>query len=132
MQDNPPPEQILDIAIAHLRDSVLPTLSGRAVFDMRVTISALELVRRSIALTPESDAAERERLSALLGQDSDLETLNRALCERIAAGALDLNSPGLAAHLGSVFFRAVCRADGSVRVSCKVVLQPFISLTVTV
>lgn len=99
MQDNPPPEQILDIAIAHLRDSVLPTLSGRAVFDMRVTISALELVRRSIALTPESDAAERERLSALLGQDSDLETLNRALCERIAAGVLDLNTPSLAAHL---------------------------------
>jgi hypothetical protein len=99
MQDNPQPEQILDIAIAHLRDNVLPTLSGRAVFDMRVTISALELVRRSIALTPESDAAERERLAALLGQDGDLEALNRALCERIASGALDLQTPGLAAHL---------------------------------
>ncbi|MBN8608803.1 MAG: protein kinase [Caulobacterales bacterium] len=99
MQDNPPPEQILDIAIAHLRDNVLPTLSGRAVFDMRVTISALELVCRSIVLTPGSDAAERQRLSELLGQDGDLETLNRALCDRIASGALDLQTPGLAAHL---------------------------------
>lgn len=99
MQDNPPPTHILDIAIAHLRDNVLPNLDGRAAYDLRVTLSALELSRRSIALSPASDAAERARLAALLGQDGDLETLNRELCARITSGALDLGAPALAAHL---------------------------------
>jgi Domain of unknown function (DUF6285) len=66
---------------------------------MRVTLNALQLVRRTLALTPESDAAERARLEALLGGAGDLDGLNRALCSRIEAGELDLATPGLAAHL---------------------------------
>jgi hypothetical protein len=99
MQDHPSAERILDMAIAHLRDAVAPKLEGRALFEMRVTLSALSLVRRTLELTGESDAAERTRLEALLGETGDLETLNRRLCELIRAGALDLDSPGLEAHL---------------------------------
>lgn len=99
MQDHPSAAAILDIAIAHLRDAVMPGLEGRALFEMRVTLSALALVRRTLELTPESDAAERGRLEALLGESGDLETLNRKLCALIRDGALDLDSPGVAAHL---------------------------------
>lgn len=99
MQDHPSAIAVLDIAIAHLRDNTLPDLKGRAAFDMRVTLNALQLVRRTLALTPESDAAERARLEALLGEAGDLYGLNRALCARIESGEMDLATPGLAAHL---------------------------------
>lgn len=99
MQDQPSAAAILDIAIAHLRDNLAPTLEGRAKFDLRVTISALGLVRRTLELTACSDAAERERLRALLDEDGDLETLNRKLCVRIRDGAVDLSTPGLGEHL---------------------------------
>jgi hypothetical protein len=87
------------MAIAHLRDAAAPKLEGRALFEMRVTLSALAVVRRTLELAGESDASERERLEALLGETGDLETLNRKLCEMIRAGALDLDSPGVEAHL---------------------------------
>lgn len=99
MQDHPSALETLDVAVSHLRDSVLPALEGRAAFDMRVTLNALGLVRRTLSLTPESDTAERARLSALLGEDGDLETLNRALCARIRSGEMDLSTPALSAHL---------------------------------
>lgn len=99
MQDHPSAIAVLDIAIAHLRDNTLPDLKGRAAFDMRVTLNALQLVRRTLALTPESDAAERARLEALLGEAGDLDSLNRALCARVEAGEMDLATPGLVAHL---------------------------------
>jgi hypothetical protein len=99
MQDHPSALAVLDIAIAHLRDNTLPDLKGRAAFDMRVTLNALQLVRRTLALTPESDVAECARLEALLGEVGDLEGLNRALCAHIEVGEFDLSTPGLAAHL---------------------------------
>lgn len=99
MQDEPSALRVLDLAIAHLRENTLPKLEGRDQFDLRVTLNALQLVRRTLALTPESDAAERERLEALLGESNDLAALNRALCARIEAGQTDMNTPGLAAHL---------------------------------
>lgn len=99
MQDEPSAADILDGAISHLNDNVLPGLDARAKFEMRVTLSALALVRRTLALTLESDAAERARLEALLGTPGDLPTLNRLLCEKIRDGALTLESAGVAAHL---------------------------------
>jgi hypothetical protein len=35
----------------------------------------------------------------LLGEQGDLETLNRRLCARIAAGEIGLSTPGLVDHL---------------------------------
>lgn len=99
MQDHPSALAILDLAIAHLRDNVLPTLDTRAKFEMRVTLGALLLVRRTMELTPQSDAAEHVRLETLLGEVGELEALNRLLCERIRDGAVTLTTPGLAEHL---------------------------------
>lgn len=99
MQDDPPPLAVLDAAIGHLRENVLPKLDQRGQFEMRVTMSALSLVRRTLALTPESDAAELKRLRDLLGEDGDLAGLNASLCARIRDGAVDLKTPGLFHHL---------------------------------
>lgn len=99
MQDNPAAADILDRAIAHLQDNVLPALDARGKFELRVTMSALSLVRRTLALTLESNAAEMVRLEALLGGVGDLETMNRRLCDAIRDGALTLETPGLLGHL---------------------------------
>lgn len=99
MQDHPDARAVLELAIAHLRDNVLPKLEGRDKFDMRVTLGALQLVGRDMALRPASDAAELTRLEQLLGVQGELESLNRELCARIARGEMDFSTPGLAEHL---------------------------------
>ena len=49
-----------------------------------------------------AEAAEHERLKAMLGVDGDLATLNAELAGRIAAGEMDLATPGLKDHLWTV------------------------------
>jgi len=99
MQDEPSALASLDAAIGHLRENVLPKLDQRGQFEMRVTMSALSLVRRTLALTPESDVAELGRLRALLGEDGDLAALNASLCARIRTATVDLKTAGLFQHL---------------------------------
>lgn len=98
MQDRPSPAAILDLVIAQLNGVELNG-GARAKFEMRLTAAAVQLVRRAMELTSLSDAAEHERLSALLGETAGLEQLNRRLCALIRNGAVALSTPGVAAHL---------------------------------
>jgi len=66
---------------------------------LRVSINALDLVTRQLALARGSDAAEAARLTKLLGMDGSLVELNRVLADRVANGELDLRTPGLSEHL---------------------------------
>ena len=50
-------------------------------------------------LAPAAEARELQRLRALLQRDGSLAELNALLCERIADGRIDLQTPGLPAHL---------------------------------
>ncbi|RJF88899.1 hypothetical protein D3874_19540 [Oleomonas cavernae] len=99
MQDKPDAAAIVATVNAFLRETILPLLSGRAAFDLRVSMNALELVGRELVLSPASDAAEAARLSALLGETGTLEDLNQTLGQRIAAGEIGLETPGLIDHL---------------------------------
>ena len=99
MQDNPQPQEIVAVVSAMLRDTILPQLKGRATFDLRVAINALELVARQLTYADSSNAAEYTRLKALLGADSDLTALNHALSQMIEAGTLTLDDPKLREHL---------------------------------
>ena len=98
MQDTPSPAAILDLAIAQL-NSVELNGGARAKFEVRLTRAALQLVRRAMELAPTKDAAEHERLSALLVETGGLEQLNRRLCALIRSGTFALSTPGVAAHL---------------------------------
>ena len=82
-----------------MRGEIAPQLSGHAAFKLRVSINALDLVTRQLALEEESNAAETTRLTRLLGIQGTLGELNRTLAERIARGQADLQTPGLADHL---------------------------------
>ncbi len=102
MQDTPNAADLLQSVTAFLRNAAIPRLSGREAFDARVAANVLDIVERELRLAPDATAAERDSLRRLLGTDGTLEALNRQLCEAIAAGHIDLEMPGLAAHLWTV------------------------------
>jgi hypothetical protein len=99
MQDEPTPEELIKAVADFLRNDIAPTISGHNAFKLRVSINALDLVTRQLALEEGSDAAEAARLSQLLGIQGSLTELNRALADRIAKGEADLQTPGLSDHL---------------------------------
>ena len=99
MQDEPTPEELIKAVADFLRNELAPEISGHNAFKLRVSINALDLVTRQLALEEGSNTAEAERLSRLLGKQGSLTELNRTLADRIAKGELDLQTPGLADHL---------------------------------
>ena len=99
MQDEPTPTELIKAVADFLRAEIAPQISGHAAFKLRVSINALDLVTRQLALEPGSDAAEAARLERLLDMQGTLVELNRALADRIAKGEADLQTPGLSDHL---------------------------------
>ena len=99
MQDEPAPVELTKAVADFLRHDITPMISGHQAFKLRVAINILDLVTRQLTLSEASDAAEIKRLSALLGMNGSVTDLNRARAERIAAGEVDLETPGLAEHL---------------------------------
>src|ERR1700704_6047618 len=98
MQDEPTPEELIKAVADFLRHEIAPEISGHHAFKLRVSINALDLVTRQLALEQGSDSAEAVRLAELLAMQGTLGDLNRALAERIARGEADLQTPGLAEH----------------------------------
>lgn len=99
MQDEPTPIELTNAVADFLRGDIAPLISGHQAFKLRVAINILDLVTRQLTQEAGNDAAEVERLRALLGIDGSVTDLNRALAERIAKGEVDLATPGLAEHL---------------------------------
>jgi hypothetical protein len=99
MQDEPTPTELTRAVADFLRNDIAPLIPGHQAFKLRVGINALDLVVRQLTLSEASDAAEAERLMALLSREGSLSELNRELAEKIASGAVDLATPGLKEHL---------------------------------
>ena len=99
MQDPPTITELLESAAAFLREVAVPQLSGHASFHARVAANALDIVKRELELRPSAERDEHARLQALLHTDGTLEHLNALLSRRIAAGEIDLQTPGVAEHL---------------------------------
>jgi len=99
MQDPPTVTELLDATAAFLRDVAVPQLSGHASFHARVAANALDLIKRELELRPTAERNEHTRLQSLLHTEGSLDELNALLSRRIAAGDLDLQTPGVAEHL---------------------------------
>lgn len=99
MQDHPHPSEIIAAVARFLKAEVIPELSGRTAFNTRVAANALEMMTRQLETQPAAEAAELASLKAILGADGDLQTLNAEFSRRLAAGDLDLTTPGVANHL---------------------------------
>lgn len=114
MQDLPTPEQLLAAVARFLRDDAGPALARHGenalAYQARVAANMVDTVARQTVLAPAADAAERQRLLALLGlpdghpdghpDGADLAALNRRLASGLADGSIATAShPGLADHL---------------------------------
>ncbi len=99
MQDEPTPIELTKSVSDFLRNDIAPLISGHQAFKLRVAVNILDLVTRQLTREEGSNAAEVERLRALLGMDGSVTDLNRTLAERIAKGEVDMATPGLAEHL---------------------------------
>jgi hypothetical protein len=99
VQDRPNPIELVKAVANFLRATVLPQSTGRVAFEIRVAISALELVARQSACAGEADCAERRRLEELLGRTGSLMDLNRELCTRIGDGVIGLTDERFIRHI---------------------------------
>jgi Domain of unknown function (DUF6285) len=99
MQDEPRPPEILAAVARYLRDVVGPETKGHINFNVRVCANALEMMRRHLEIAPAAEAAERDRLKALLGMGGDLLALNAEFCQRLESGAIDPQAPAVREHL---------------------------------
>ncbi len=99
MMDKPTLAEIVTAVREFIETKALPELRGHTAFHARVAANALAIAEREIATGMPAAERERARLKAMLGRDDTLENLNRALCARIAAGEITLETPGLADHL---------------------------------
>jgi hypothetical protein len=99
VNDRPSAAQLVAAVRDFLERVAQPELRGHSAFCARVAANALAIVERELALGARHDAAERERLRALLGSDGTLEAQNRELCREIRSGRITLATPGLRAHL---------------------------------
>ena len=99
MQDQPTAASLVVAVATFIRETALPQLDAHAAYHARVAANALDIVGRELALASVAAQGERARLAALLGQDGELEALNRALCDAIDRGAVTAATPGLVGHL---------------------------------
>jgi hypothetical protein len=95
----PEPSFLLERVRRYLEDELIETLDGYHRFQCRVAANVLAMVERELLLAGEVRREEAERLSALLGREGDLETLDRALAEGLRDGTIGLDHPGLLRHL---------------------------------
>ena len=131
MQDHPSPTELLEAVAAFLREQVVPAAEGTLAFHARVAANALDIARRELLVDTSQAAGERASLQALLdSSETDLDALQRTLCRRIADGALDLATPGLADHLWRTT-RAKLAVDQPGYGSYRRSLDPSISPTPT-
>jgi hypothetical protein len=91
--------QLIEAVASYLESVALPKLEGHAAFHGRVAVNVLNIVKRELEMGPAAALAERDRLATLLGVDGDLDALRRQLCAQLRAGAMSMETPGLAEHL---------------------------------
>lgn len=101
MHDQPSVAELVQAVKNFIDESAAPNLTGHAAFHARVASNALATVLRDIDQRPQSEAAERARLLALLDarDDTDIEALNADLSARIRSSEFTAETEGLLAHL---------------------------------
>ena len=99
MKGHPPATELLASVSRFLREELLPSLSGAEAFNLRVSINAIELVRREIEQLDAADKSEHRRLAKLLDTYAELDVLRKQLCDKIARGHIMLDQPALREHL---------------------------------
>jgi hypothetical protein len=98
MQDRPDAAEAVTAVATHLREQLLPKLSGADAYSVRVCANLLRIVGREVGETPERAERERARLAGLVG-DGDLADQTRRLATAIREGSIDPLDAALLEHL---------------------------------
>ena len=99
MREQPAAPELLEAVTEFLRREVMPALSGPLAYHARVAANVLDIVHREMTDGPAAEAAEAQRLAALLGHEGSAADLAHELCEGLAAGRIDPADPALVEHL---------------------------------
>ena len=99
MMDQPSLRELIDAVREFLEKKAMPELMGHTAFHARVAANALAIASRQLEHGADTEREELARLQSLLGRSGTLEELNRALCEAIRSGNVDLVAPDLRHHL---------------------------------
>ena len=86
-------------AVAQWLDEVRPQLDQRNAYLARVASNALATIDRELTRHDAAESAITPRLSKLLGQDGNYDSLTRELCERLRSGSMSVATPELLATL---------------------------------
>ena len=98
MITHPRPDELTE-AVAAWIEQVRPQLDARNAFLARVAGNALATVTRELRQGPDAEAGAAARLAGVLGRDGSLHDLTAELCDRLASGAMGVDTPGLLAAL---------------------------------
>jgi hypothetical protein len=91
---HPKPQELTE-AVGRWIEEIRPGLDPRNQFLARVAANALAAVTRELQLGEEAMAAAVQRLEPILGHGGTYEGLTWELCEKLRAGDLDAQTPGL-------------------------------------
>jgi Domain of unknown function (DUF6285) len=85
-----PAPDLLAIVREFLESDILrdPGLTDEKRFNVRVAVNLLATAEREVRFGPAANAAEEDRLSALVGAEGSLEEKNRRLARAIREGAI--------------------------------------------
>jgi hypothetical protein len=97
--DMPRIDELVTSVRDYLRDDVMKATKGRTNFLARVAGNSLDIVLRDLAVGEKHRTRQLERLRTILCDSDDLETLRRTLSQRLRAGSIALDHPGLAEYL---------------------------------
>ncbi len=89
MRDKPDIRDLLETARETLMAALLPNLPAEHRYRAHLVGAAMATATRELAAGDGPEEAERVALARLLGEDGDLETLNRAFAARLRAGTFD-------------------------------------------
>jgi len=97
---NPAPD-LLAVVREFLEADILsdPGVADAKQFNIRVAINLLATAERELRLGPSANAAEADRLTALVGAEGSIEEKNRRLAGSIREGVMAADDPQLLDHL---------------------------------
>jgi hypothetical protein len=99
MQDRPTAAELVAAVRDFLEQDVMAAVEGRVAFHTRVSVNALGMVERELALGPELEQQERERAVALLGQTASTRELEGELARAIRAGERTFDDADVVAYV---------------------------------
>jgi Domain of unknown function (DUF6285) len=90
LHDRPTAAELVASVREYLERDVMPATEGRVAFHARVAVNVLGMVERELEVGEAQDAAERDRLVALLGREGTIRELTESLALGIRDGSLDV------------------------------------------